>query len=93
MNLNEVDRLCFDMVRLLESCKRLISEKGIDSFKVAEKMSSMVVEMESRLFELQHSIHNLNHDPARSKKVALLMELFKDLEGSLKEKRNDLHEE
>ncbi len=54
-------------------------------------MSGMVVEMESLLFELQRPGYDLSHDNARSKQIALLMDLCKDLEGNLKEKRNDLH--
>ncbi len=75
----------------LESCQRLINDKGIDNLKVAEKMSGMVVEMETLLFELQRPGYDLRHDNARSKQIALLMDLCKDLEGNLKEKRNDLH--
>ncbi len=89
MNLNEFDRLSDDM-RLLQTCQGMINDKGVDSVKVAEKMSGMVVEMESLLFELQRPQYSLYNDGTRCRQIALLMQLCKDLEGNLKEKRNDL---
>ncbi len=90
MNEGNFDAVCDDMLRFLKTCQRVISDGEIDSLKVIEKMSGMLAEMESLLFELQRPEYDLSNDNARSKQIALLMDLCKDLEGNLKEKRNDL---
>lgn len=88
--LKDIDNLCRDLITCIQSSERLISEKRIDKVEIAEKMTGMVVDIGSLLFELRQSKIVLSTETERLKAIVQLASSFKNLEGMVKEVRNDL---
>ena len=88
--LRDLDEVCREMIDCVESTQRMISEKRINRLDVAEKMSGMVVDMGSLLLELQQNRTALGGETERLKAIAELTQSCKNLEGMIKEIRNDL---
>jgi hypothetical protein len=88
--LKDIDSLCRDLIACIQSSERLINEKRIDKVESAEKISGMVVDMRSLLHELRQSKIILAGAPERLNAIAQIASLCKDLEGMVKEIRNDL---
>jgi hypothetical protein len=78
------------MMNCIQSTERMIGEKRLSRRDVAEKMSGMVVDMGSLLLELEQNKTILGGEPERVKKIVQLVSSCKDLEGMIKEIRNDL---
>lgn len=88
--LKDIDNLCRDLLSCIQSSERLITEKRIDKFEIAEKMSGMVVDIGSLLLELRQSKIIAAGETERRNAIAHLASSYKDLEGMVKEIRNDL---
>ncbi|OGW34527.1 MAG: hypothetical protein A2010_08975 [Nitrospirae bacterium GWD2_57_9] len=88
--LRDLDEVCREMIDCVQSTQRMISEKRINRLDVAEKMSGMVVDMGSLLLELQQNRTALGGETERLKAIAELTQSCKNLEGMIKEIRNDL---
>jgi hypothetical protein len=88
--LKDLDSLCREMLSCVQSTQRMISEKRITRLDVAEKMSVMVVDMGSLLLELQKDAAVLAGEKERLQTIAGLTSSCKNLEGMIKEIRNDL---
>ena len=88
--LRDLDEVCREMLDCVQSTQRMISEKRINRLDVAEKMSGMVVDMGSLLLELQQNRTALGGETERLKAIAELTQSCKNLEGMIKEIRNDL---
>jgi signal-transduction protein with cAMP-binding, CBS, and nucleotidyltransferase domain len=89
--LHDLDEVCREMMACVQSTQRMISEKRIRRLDVAEKMSGMVVDMGSLLLELQQNSTVLGGETERLKAIAQLSSSCKNLEGMIKEIRNDLN--
>lgn len=86
----DLDKLCGEMLSCVKSTQHMVSEKRIDRLDVAEKMSNMVVDMGSLLLELQQHKAVLGGETERLKAISELTSSCKNLEGMIKELRNDL---
>lgn len=88
--LKDIDEVCYGLVDFIQSAKRMISENRITRLDEAEKISGLVVDMGSLLLELQRSKSALSREPERLHAITQLTSTWKDLEGMIKEIRNDL---
>ncbi len=88
--LKDLDNLCSNLIICLKSSQQLITEKRINNFETVEKMTHMVVDLGSLLLELQQSKAILCGEKERVKTIVRLTSSCKNLEGMIKEMRNDL---
>lgn len=89
--LKDIDNLCRDLIDCLQSSRKFIDAKRVNNYELAQKMTGMVVQIGTLLSELRQS--KLADDAGEETRLDTIGELIaccKDLEGELKEQRNDL---